>query len=137
MRKVLIAFVAFMSMSVVQATAESRISYGHTSPDQVRVRVGSPEHSVTVRVPFPHLGHHGCRGPRCGHPSRHVHRPGCGHPIHRAACGQARCAPVRQIAGPAPRPVQGYMPTIDCEKVGGIRTVNPNTGAPTCFVPNQ
>lgn len=134
MRKILIALVAFMSLPVAQATAES-IYYGRQSPDQIRVRVGSPEHSVRVSVPFPHISHNnGCRGPRCGYPRRHVHGPGCGHSIRRASCGQGGgCAQARPIA----RPVQGYMPTIDCEKAGGIRTVNPNTGAPTCFVPNQ
>lgn len=41
--------------------------------------------------------------------------------------------------GPVRRPVlgrQGLMPSVDCAAMGGIRTTNPNTGMPSCFVPN-
>lgn len=33
------------------------------------------------------------------------------------------------------QPTQGWMPTVDCAAVGGVRTTNPNTGSPSCFVP--
>ncbi|MBL8158441.1 hypothetical protein JNK62_02835 [bacterium] len=40
--------------------------------------------------------------------------------------------------GPARRQQgrQGLMPSVDCAAMGGIRTTNPNTGMPSCFVPN-
>lgn len=31
---------------------------------------------------------------------------------------------------------RGLMPSIDCAARGGVRTVNPSTGMPSCFVPN-
>ena len=31
---------------------------------------------------------------------------------------------------------RGWMPTINCDEAGGIRTINPHTGRPTCFVPD-
>ena len=34
--------------------------------------------------------------------------------------------------------VEGELkPTIDCEAAGGTRTINPNTGKPSCFVPDK
>lgn len=45
----------------------------------------------------------------------------------------------RQAGSPVRRPVlgrQGLMPSVDCAAMGGIRTTNPNTGMPSCFVPN-
>jgi hypothetical protein len=101
MRKILIALVALCTLSA-GAAAES-IYYGRQSPDQVRVRVGSPEFSVKVRVPMPQRGddrdfHRG-----------HRHHPGCGHmpPQRRQAmpsCGQRGCGqPQRRV----PVAVQG------------------------------
>ena len=29
-----------------------------------------------------------------------------------------------------------WTPTVDCGKRGGTRTINPNTGKPSCFVPD-
>lgn len=34
------------------------------------------------------------------------------------------------------RPMKGWMRTKDCAREGGIRTVNPHTGAPSCFIPD-
>ena len=28
-----------------------------------------------------------------------------------------------------------WTPSVDCGKIGGTRTINPNTGRPTCYVP--
>lgn len=30
-----------------------------------------------------------------------------------------------------------WTPIVDCAAMGGQRTVNPNTGNPSCFVPNR
>lgn len=30
-----------------------------------------------------------------------------------------------------------WTPTVDCAAMGGVRTTNPNTGKPSCFVPNR
>lgn len=29
-----------------------------------------------------------------------------------------------------------FRPSVDCDAMGGVRTVNPNTGRPSCFVPD-
>lgn len=86
MRKILIALAALCAFSA-QAFAES-YSYGRESPNQVRVRVGSPEFSATVRVPFPRRDDgHGFHGHRhyqgCGHQPRRQAMPSCGN-----RCGQ-------------------------------------------------
>ena len=56
-------------------------------------------------------------------PQRQAHRP----PPPRARC-PGMC--------PDGQPAQ-WQPTIDCRAAGGTRTINPRTGAPSCFVPGK
>lgn len=89
MRKILIALVALCALSA--ETAAESIYYGRQSPDQVRVRVGNPEFSATVRVPMPRLGNdRGYHG--------HQHYAGCEHDRRRvgSACGQRGCGQQRR-----------------------------------------
>ena len=63
--------------------------------------------------------------------ARHAARPPCVQP----------CVPLPQpcpsvggcLTGPSPQ----WKPTIDCRAAGGVRTINPQTGAPSCFVPSK
>lgn len=90
MRKILIALIALCALSA-EAVAES-YAYGRTSPNQVRVRVGSPEFSVTAHVPFPQ------RDGGRGYNRNHRHHSGCGHQQRRQAmpsCGN-RCGGQQQ-----------------------------------------
>lgn len=68
--------------------------------------------------------------------------PPCPRPVVRAPC--VRCPQKAAFVGGCPVPGSAYRghrqqvswaPTVDCAAIGGIRTTNPNTGRPTCFVP--
>lgn len=135
MRKILFALTA-MGMFPAAALADRPYVFGQPNPNQVVVRVGSPEFSVRAHVPFPNFNR-GCGyGRRCGggYPQHRMHRhgPGCGHPmpVRSPVCGGGCQQPHRM-----PQGTPGVMPSINCEAAGGVRTVNPNTGMSSCFVP--
>ena len=81
-------------------------------------------HPPTVRViaPPPCTGRSRCgmqpRSSTCGY------NGGCGGDDRSRSSGR-----------PVGKQQVGWRPTVDCEGMGGKRTVNPNTGRPSCLVP--